>query len=285
MKKFVSMLALGLALSLSVGTTLMAAEGGSGCKCEGCVDVSGGDVSGGNATCTCGADCGCADGTCTCGDTSGDTSGDSTDDSSDTVLEKGTTTVEFNGEELEVTIAEVSAQNREVVAAAKADIKSVLSNFYDSYTWESSDTKEVVKSAQAFDAIEITLDKKPAGGFITLDIRVNGVKKEAGSRYGFMHWTGKKWELVNATCMSDGVLRATFTNFSPFIPVKYTVNTVPKDGADDDDDDDSGSPAPLSDNGTPVSPKTGETIPVAGCLAVISLAGAFVCIRREKFTK
>ena len=65
------------------------------------------------------------------------------------------------------------------------------------------------------------------------------------------------------------------------------VVEVEKAGADDDDDDDDSSDAATTTTTTVeetnVSPKTGETLPVAGIMAVICLAGAAVAVKKVKF--
>lgn len=71
----------------------------------------------------------------------------------------------------------------------------------------------------------------------------------------------------------DGKYTATLTKFSPYILVakEYTPGPAASKPA-----------ANTTTNAAPVSPKTGETLPVAGMMAVLCLAGALVCAKKAR---
>lgn len=106
--------------------------------------------------------------------------------------------------------------------------------------------------------------------------------------YVVAHWNGQSWEVLQ-TKVENGVVYALFT--TGFSPVSLTIVTVgeEKPGNDNEkpNDDDNNNSSDNSDDKTsaPSSPKTGETMPVAGILAVICLAGAAVCAKKVRYNR
>ncbi len=82
-------------------------------------------------------------------------------------------------------------------------------------------------------------------------------------------------ETINLV-LKDGKYTAEISSFSPFILVVKEYSKTPAYNP----------PAPsaptTNNNGAPVSPKTGETLPVAGMMAVLCLAGAVVCAKKAR---
>ncbi len=105
----------------------------------------------------------------------------------------------------------------------------------------------------------------PAG---TLTINIPGFVKAEGKKYMVLHLneaTGV-WETVDAEIL-DGKIIATFSSLSPVVVVEISEKA----------------PANNSAAATPAeSPKTGETLPVAGVMAVVCLAGAAVCAKKAR---
>ncbi len=93
---------------------------------------------------------------------------------------------------------------------------------------------------------------------------------------------GNVLHVCNVTLNSDGTISidvsALGNNFSPFVIVKYQEK-------EDDDDEPEPAAETAAAPGTPVSPKTGETLPVAPIMAVICLAGAAVCAKKVRFNR
>ncbi len=123
---------------------------------------------------------------------------------------------------------------------------------------------------------------------ITLDISISGIA--AGKTYVLLHLTtdenGKPvWETIVPDAVVDGKVTATFKSFSPVIANEVTLVEVGEEGAPDEwleprhPEQAQSAPAP----GT--SPKTAETLPVAGVMALICLAGAAVCAGRIRYNK
>lgn len=85
------------------------------------------------------------------------------------------------------------------------------------------------------------------------------------------HWNGTAWEVL-PTKAEGGIIYAFTKDLSPVYIAIINVrggDTTP------------GTPA----GGAPVSPKTGETLPVAGMMAVICLAGVAVCAKKARCSK
>ena len=121
----------------------------------------------------------------------------------------------------------------------------------------------------------------PAGG-----LYVPVVPTAGNEAYVVAHWNGAGWDVLQ-TKVENGYVYALFPeNFSPvFISIiavsdeqEPTPTPTPTPGPGNNDDNN-------NNNSEPVSPKTGETVPVAGILALICLAGVAVCAKKVNYNK
>lgn len=124
----------------------------------------------------------------------------------------------------------------------------------------------------------------PAGG-LELTIPISGI--EEGKKYILLHLTGGKWETILPTSVANGKVTATFTSLSPVVASEVMIVEVGEDEDDDDDDSDaSGTTQAAAAAANPAtSPKTAETLPVAGVMALIALAGAAVCADKIRYNR
>lgn len=137
------------------------------------------------------------------------------------------------------------------------------------------------------DIIDIQVEGEiPAGG-LYVPVWVSG----DGEAYVVAHWNGQAWEVLQ-TKVENGVVYALFP--SGFSPVSLTIVTVGEDAGEEEPDDDNNNNNNNNNNNsnnsnnsssTPASPKTGETAPVAGILAVICLAGVAVCAKKARYNR
>ncbi|MCM1101498.1 MAG: hypothetical protein NC079_08345 [Clostridium sp.] len=138
---------------------------------------------------------------------------------------------------------------------------------------------EKVNSLTVVTAFDMT-GTAPADGKVTLK-NVQGVEQNA--KYVMMHvfvaGESVDIEFLPVVVNADGSITISGVNhFSTFALVKADV-TEKEDTGDDDDDD---APA-VTASGAPAAPKTGETLPVAGIMMMIALAGAAVCATKVRY--
>lgn len=105
---------------------------------------------------------------------------------------------------------------------------------------------------------------------VTLDVSKYGALGE-NENYALLHYVNGKVEYINLGKPVNGKLVAKLNSYSPFTLVVTSYNPPVNTG-------DNGTTQPT----TPVSPKTGETLPVAGMMAVLCLAGAVVCAKKAR---
>lgn len=136
------------------------------------------------------------------------------------------------------------------------------------------------------DIIDITVDGDiPAGG-LYVPVWLVG----EGEAYVVAHWNGAAWEVLQ-TKVEDGKVYALFP--SGFSPVSLTIVTVGEEntgdnnggGNDNNGGNDSNGGSTENKDAAPASPKTGETMPVAGILAAICLAGVAVCAKKARYSR
>lgn len=135
--------------------------------------------------------------------------------------------------------------------------------------------------------IDVKVDGEiPAGGLYVSLWQVGTLKDECGYVIGHWNVNTNKWEVL-PTKIENGFVYALFPE--GFSPVYLSVLTVseeqeptptptPTPGPGNNDDNN-------NNNSEPVSPKTGETVPVAGILALICLAGVAVCAKKVNYNK
>lgn len=101
----------------------------------------------------------------------------------------------------------------------------------------------------------------PFPGPTLITFNISGVKTDKS--YVFLHLNHDgKWEVIPATVTANGQLTGAFTELSPLVVVEVAKKSS-----------------------ATTSPKTGETFPVAGTLAVICAAGALVCAAKSRSRK
>lgn len=107
-----------------------------------------------------------------------------------------------------------------------------------------------------------------------------------GEAYVVAHWNGTSWDVLD-TKTENGVVYALFKKNAGFSPVSITIVTVGEEKPATDNNNDNGNKPDNSNDKTsaPASPKTGETMPVAGILTVICLAGAAVCAKKARYNR
>lgn len=105
---------------------------------------------------------------------------------------------------------------------------------------------------------------------------------KASKEYVLLHWKSKGGtEIIPVTVNGDGSITFTVSAFSDF--ALYEAKITPKVDDEDDDNDDSNDTPAVTADGAPASPKTGETLPVAGIAMMIALAGAAVCAKKVRY--
>ena len=83
------------------------------------------------------------------------------------------------------------------------------------------------------------------------------------------------WEVIKPVSYADGKIVAKFTSLSPVAVIVVKETPVVTNSG-------SGSSSTTTTTAPAESPKTGETLPVAGIMAVICLAGAVVCSKKAR---
>ena len=179
----------------------------------------------------------------------------------------------IGGSDVEVSGVDLAVYETGLALLKEADL---VKEFSDEAVKVMDDVEEVkiVRLAAAFDVVgtpntPITLTNVP-----------NVV---AGKQYVMLHILNNvtgAWEPVPVTVNGTGSITFTVSSFSDFL--LYEAEITAKDTGSDDNDDDDDTPAVTAD-GAPASPKTGETLPVAGIVMMIALAGAAVCATKVRY--
>ncbi len=145
---------------------------------------------------------------------------------------------------------------------------------------EIADTFSDVEKVNSVEVVAVFDVVGTAGEAITLS-GVPGVTK--GSAYVLCHYvTETTYELVPVEVLGNGSIKFTLGSFSMASVVKVDFTAKDTGSNDDGDDDDDDTPA-VTATGAPASPKTGETLPVAGIAMMIALAGAAVCATKVRY--
>lgn len=128
------------------------------------------------------------------------------------------------------------------------------------------------------DIIDITVEGEiPAGG-----LYVPVLPSADGEAYVVAHWNGTAWEVLQ-TKVENGAVYALFPQ--GFSPVYISILTVTGEELPDNDDNNNDNGGNGSGSTAPESPKTGETLPAAGILAVVCLAAAAVCAKKVRYNR
>lgn len=141
--------------------------------------------------------------------------------------------------------------------------------------------KQQVKTAMGNDGrkqnvmgvVDITI---PKGETVTVTVAVPGVLQHHTIAVAHLSDDGKTViEVLKGVCNKDGFVTFTVTGGSPFAIIRVG-----------DDSEITTAPADSTTTTTPgTAPKTGETVPVAGVLAVLFMAGVIVCANKVRYNK
>ena len=121
----------------------------------------------------------------------------------------------------------------------------------------------------------------PEGG---LYVPVAAIKE--GDACVVAHWNEetKTWEVLQ-TKIENGYVYALFQDFSPVYYAVLYVTGEENPGTDPGTNPGTNPPGDNGGNTAPSSPKTGETVPMAGILAVVCLAGVAVCAKKVRYNR
>lgn len=119
---------------------------------------------------------------------------------------------------------------------------------------------------------------------IKLGIEIAGIK--AGKTYVLLHLTKDGvWETIKPDSVVDGKVTATFKSLSPVVASEVIIlvgeETEPEEWLEPRHPERAAAAAA----NPATSPKTAETLPVAGVMALICLAGAAVCANKVRYNK
>ena len=127
------------------------------------------------------------------------------------------------------------------------------------------------------DIIDVTVEGDiPAGG-----LYVPVLPSADGEAYVVAHWNGTAWEVLKTKVENNAVYALFPQGFSPVYISILTVTgeEIKPETTTPPSDTEPEKPA------EPASPKTGETLPAAGILAVICLAAAAVCAKKVRYNR
>lgn len=155
----------------------------------------------------------------------------------------------------------VTADGATVTALTAGELKDVRA--------KAGDIALATVSSNAVISVVAGADIDAPAGEVTINFP--NFVKEAGKKYMVLHLNKatQVWETVAAK-IETGVVVVNLDSYSPIVVVEVSEKA----------------PSTNSTTTSPAeSPKTGETLPVAGIMAVICLAGAAVCAKRARFSK
>lgn len=142
-------------------------------------------------------------------------------------------------------------------------------------------------------AVEIKCDEIPAGG-LTVEIANANIQPNSTTTYVVMHLNSEtgKWEIIVPDKVENGKVTVTFMNLSPstinptiIVPVgeEKTEEEPAKEEWLEPRHPEQAAAAAAANPAT--SPKTAETLPMAGVMALIGLAGAAICASKVRYNK
>lgn len=137
-------------------------------------------------------------------------------------------------------------------------------------------------------AVDITSNYVPEGG-LTLELTSPKIAPNDSTTYVVMHLNSVTglWEVLIPEKVENGKVTVKFSSLSPAL-ITETAIIVPV-GEDTDDPEPWLEPRHPEQTGSAASPatspKTAETLPVAGVMAMIALAGAAVCAGKIRYNK
>lgn len=143
--------------------------------------------------------------------------------------------------------------------------------------------------ANVLAATDVTVDTTniDASKGVVITFAVPGLVREPGKYYVVMHLRSDGvWETLDAD-VSNGTVTATFTSFSPVVIVEVAQQQVSNNSNNNSNNNSSTTPtaAPATTEAVPQSPQTGDVVPFAAVLAIVCVAGAAFSAKRIKFNK
>lgn len=127
-------------------------------------------------------------------------------------------------------------------------------------------------------AVDVVIEGTIPEEGVTLTISIPGFVRDAAKNYIVLHLNEETgvWETIDAT-VADGQITATFKSLSPVVLVEVEQKAGSASG--------NNTAAASAQNSPAESPKTGETLPVAGILAIVCLASAAVCAKKVRYNR
>ncbi len=174
-----------------------------------------------------------------------------------------------------ITNAVLEEQAAKTVAKT-ADGASVTVAAVDVTVYDAADAagkaEGVVGSTVKVEKILAVVDVQgPEGG---AEVTIENAAIKADGKYVLLHQKKDgSWEKIDATKIEAGKITAKFSSFSAVAIVEISQKAGAAPAA-----------APAATDAA-ASPKTGETLPVAGIALLICLAGAAVCAKKVKFNR
>lgn len=237
----------------------------------------------------------------------------------DSLTDVTNVTAILSGTEVIVETDEIQAETVAELMSETVDVRGEAVN--NMAADDLADVKSLLETAKGetidFSKNEITVDPAPIAAVdikletetdlssgLRVTISIPGFTPDEGEVYVIMHLGKNGWEVIIPDEVTDGEVTATFYDLSPatvsklvLVPITETPNPVPpttnqttkpaENGAlnetgDDGSDDDQATPAAAN---PAISPRTAETLPAAGIVALICLAGAAVCAGKIRYNK
>lgn len=170
-------------------------------------------------------------------------------------------------------------------------VEQLVTNSNTGLALDKVERVEIKKTPVA--AVDITCEGEIPEGGLTLEIESENIKPDGNLTYVIMHLnsTTGQWEIIIPDKVENGKVTATFTSFSPAL-VNPTIIVPLAETEPETPDTDSGKEEwleprhPEAAAANPAtSPKTAETLPVAGVMALIGLAGAAICASKVRYNK
>lgn len=202
----------------------------------------------------------------------------------DTQVADQTVTVDGKTVEVKLETAPVTVEQQQ---KAETTIKNSTSTIYNAVDQKVSGTVENLKVEKVLPGIQVTpvttLTKEEIAK-VGVPVSIQNSAIENGKTYMILHTKDDgSTEILGPVTASNNTITVKFFSFSTATPVEvsYEVRETGdshwEGGADYDPNDGN------SDTTTgPVSPKTGEVLPLVGFMAVICLAGAVVSVRKAR---
>lgn len=140
-------------------------------------------------------------------------------------------------------------------------------------------------------AVEIKCEDIPEGGSVTLEIANANIQPNGTTTYVVMHLNSKtgQWEIIVPDKVENGKVTVTFSSFSPALVNPAIIVPLGEDVKDDEPAAEEWleprHPEQAAAANPATSPKTAETLPLAGVMALIGLAGAAICASKVRYNK